>query len=141
MVRYHSLVIDAESLPKELIPIAWTSSSDALSFLETQQSNTTSDAYESHIKCRRSTESFSEVKNGTCWPSVQSDKSRRVLMGIMHSCRPHYGVQVCHMVILSNICNCSDLLCWVLHFWIFFWRAVSSRKCCYISWEANIQEL
>ncbi|XP_059457949.1 aminodeoxychorismate synthase, chloroplastic isoform X2 [Corylus avellana] len=87
VVRYHSLVIDAESLPKELIPIAWTSSSDALSFLETQQSNITSDAYE------RSTESFSEVKNGSCWPSVQSDKSRRVLMGVMHSCWPHYGLQ------------------------------------------------
>ena len=104
MVRYHSLVIDAESLSKELIPIAWTSSSDALSFLETQQSNITSDAYE------MSTESFSEVKNGSCWPSVQSDKSRRVLMGVMHSCWPHYGLQVSHMVILSNICNCSDLL-------------------------------
>ncbi|KAF3966479.1 hypothetical protein CMV_009430 [Castanea mollissima] len=26
VVRYHSLVIDAKSLPKELIPIAWTSS-------------------------------------------------------------------------------------------------------------------
>ncbi|XP_021295417.1 aminodeoxychorismate synthase, chloroplastic isoform X2 [Herrania umbratica] len=36
VVRYHSLVIDAKTLPKELIPIAWTSSDDTLSFLETQ---------------------------------------------------------------------------------------------------------
>lgn len=37
VVRYHSLVIDAETLPKELIPIAWTSSSDTLPFLGDQK--------------------------------------------------------------------------------------------------------
>lgn len=94
VVRYHSLVIDAESLPKELIPIAWTSSSDPLSFLEMHQSNTTSDAYDSQIGHKRPTASFSEVKNGSCWPALQSDeKSGGILMGIMHSCWPHYGLQ------------------------------------------------
>lgn len=93
VVRYHSLVIDAKSLPKELIPIAWTSSGDALSFFETQKSNIMSDAYESQIGHKSSSESFSEIKNGNCWPFVQFDESRRVLMGIMHSSRPHYGLQ------------------------------------------------
>ncbi|KAJ0544836.1 putative aminodeoxychorismate synthase [Helianthus annuus] len=45
VVRYHSLIIDAKSLPKELIPLAWT-----------------------------------------C-------EGMKVLMGIMHSTRPHYGLQ------------------------------------------------
>lgn len=110
MVRYHSLVIDAKSLPKELIPIAWTSSGDALSFFETQKSNIMSDAYESQIGHKSSSESISEIKNGNCWPFVQFDESRRVLMGIMHSSRPHYGLQVGHMVILLSVFNYSALL-------------------------------
>ncbi|KAB1219086.1 Para-aminobenzoate synthase [Morella rubra] len=93
VVRYHSLVVDAESLPKELIPIAWTSSSDAISLLETQKTNTLTDAYENQIGHRRTSESVLELKNGSFYPSIQSDKSRRVLMGIMHSSRPHYGLQ------------------------------------------------
>ncbi|KAK1317819.1 hypothetical protein QJS10_CPA05g02414 [Acorus calamus] len=37
VVRYHSLVIDADSLPKELIPIAWTASLHTHSYLETYE--------------------------------------------------------------------------------------------------------
>ncbi|TXG49552.1 hypothetical protein EZV62_025427 [Acer yangbiense] len=79
VVRYHSLVIDAESLPKELIPIAWTSSTDALSFRDTLKFDTIS----------------TQSKNESCLPSIHSNgsQSRKVLMGIMHSSRPHYGVQ------------------------------------------------
>ncbi|KAG2723524.1 hypothetical protein I3760_02G173700 [Carya illinoinensis] len=94
VVRYHSLVIDPESLPEELIPIAWTSSSNALSFLETRKSNAISDDYESQIGCSRSAKSFSECENGSRRPFVLSDKSKRVIMGIRHSSRPHYGLQV-----------------------------------------------
>lgn len=89
MVRYHSLVIDAETLPNELIPIAWTASTGALSFHHTQKSDVTSDA---------SADSFSaNLKNGSSWPLDYSNgvERRNVLMGIMHSTRPHYGVQVC----------------------------------------------
>ncbi|KAG2723523.1 hypothetical protein I3760_02G173700 [Carya illinoinensis] len=93
VVRYHSLVIDPESLPEELIPIAWTSSSNALSFLETRKSNAISDDYESQIGCSRSAKSFSECENGSRRPFVLSDKSKRVIMGIRHSSRPHYGLQ------------------------------------------------
>ncbi|KAM1406406.1 hypothetical protein ACFXTH_001082 [Malus domestica] len=87
VVRYHSLVIDAESLPDELIPIAWTSSMDALSFIETQKSD---------FSLEYAVGYFSEkLKNGSYSPFSHSGKmqSVKVLMGIMHSTRPHYGVQ------------------------------------------------
>ncbi|KAF3433924.1 hypothetical protein FNV43_RR25027 [Rhamnella rubrinervis] len=87
VVRYHSLVIDAESLPKELIPIAWTTSTDALSFHKTWNSDGTSDA---------SADSFStNQENGSSRPLGYSDRVQKgkVLMGIMHSTRPHYGLQ------------------------------------------------
>lgn len=100
MVRYHSLVIDPESLPKKLIPIAWTSSSNALPFLETCKFNTISDDCESQTGCSRSAKSFLECENGSHRPFVLSDKRKRVIMGIMHSSRPHYGLQVGNMVIL-----------------------------------------
>ncbi|XP_015877136.3 aminodeoxychorismate synthase, chloroplastic [Ziziphus jujuba] len=87
VVRYHSLVIDAETLPKELIPIAWTVSTGALSFHHTQKSDVPADA---------SADSFStNLKNGSSWPLSCSNgvQRRKVLMGIMHSTRPHYGLQ------------------------------------------------
>ena len=88
MVRYHSLIIDADSLPNELIPIAWTTSTDALSFLGTQKLDAASDP---------SAYSFQTKRQFSC-----SDRGerRKVLMGIMHSSRPHYGLQVCCMTFL-----------------------------------------
>lgn len=35
VVRYHSLVVDEDTLPKELVPTAWTCSGNTLSFLTT----------------------------------------------------------------------------------------------------------
>ncbi|KAI3846669.1 hypothetical protein MKX03_009017, partial [Papaver bracteatum] len=66
VVRYHSLVIDADSLPKELIPIAWSSSANTTSFLENQMSKVASNSFGENAK---------------------------LIMGIRHSTRPHYGVQ------------------------------------------------
>lgn len=85
MVRYHSLVIDAKTLSQELVPIAWTSSSDALSYLEIQKSGESPDAYESQMGQKR----------GNSSPSSHSEKIQngKILMGIMHCTRPHYGVQ------------------------------------------------
>uniref|UniRef100_A0ACD6AG35 Uncharacterized protein n=1 Tax=Avena sativa TaxID=4498 RepID=A0ACD6AG35_AVESA len=37
VVRYHSLVIEASSLPKDLVSIAWTASPKMLSFLDSDQ--------------------------------------------------------------------------------------------------------
>ncbi|KAF3325578.1 aminodeoxychorismate synthase [Carex littledalei] len=75
VVRYHSLVIEANSLPKELVPIAWTTSDRTLSFLETEHPCTISNPLSN--------------TNG----SSSFDLTKRVLMGVMHSSRPHYGVQ------------------------------------------------
>lgn len=98
MVRYHSLVIDAQSLPKEIVQIAWTTSTGTHSFLESQNSDFTSDACESQIRATIGYDTFSpELNNGTSWSFSRSRevKKRKILMGIMHSTRPHYGIQVC----------------------------------------------
>ncbi|KAI6676481.1 hypothetical protein NL676_037277 [Syzygium grande] len=91
VVRYHSLVLDAQTLPEELVPIAWTTSSDALSFPE---NNVVSpDAY---AKTREGYSTlFSEIRNENSWPFSHSEeiRSKKVLMAIMHSTWPHYGVQ------------------------------------------------
>ncbi|KAF8389427.1 hypothetical protein HHK36_026122 [Tetracentron sinense] len=96
VVRYHSLVIDADSLPEDLIPIAWTSSTDTLSFRETQHSNVIPDAFWSQSDRKIPVEYFAtDIKNTSSWSSNNSEgmKSTKVIMGIMHSTRPHYGVQ------------------------------------------------
>ncbi|XAR65404.1 Aminodeoxychorismate synthase [Bertholletia excelsa] len=96
VVRYHSLVIDAESLPKELIPVAWASSTNTLSFLGAQKSDVISDTYESLLCEQFSINSSSrKFNNGSLRPSVDSEaiQNGQVLMGIMHSTRPHYGLQ------------------------------------------------
>ncbi|XP_048231809.1 aminodeoxychorismate synthase, chloroplastic isoform X2 [Ricinus communis] len=95
VVRYHSLVIDADSLPKELVPIAWTTSVGTRSFLESQNSDLIPHAYESQIRPSISSDIFSsELNNGTSWSFNYSEvQSKKILMGIMHSARPHYGLQ------------------------------------------------
>lgn len=97
VVRYHSLVIDAESLPKELIPIAWTASDDTLSFLETQKFDAIPNAYESERQ-KANFDSFS-AQNGSYWGHVNGTKSRKVVMGIRHATWPHYGAQVSSKII------------------------------------------
>lgn len=96
VVRYHSLIIDADSLPKELIPIAWSNSADGFSYLGTLQSGEIPDAYQSQSRQKILLSDIStQIKNGSYRHSIYSNRMRReVLMGIMHSTRPHYGVQV-----------------------------------------------
>ncbi|PON45005.1 Para-aminobenzoate synthase, component I [Trema orientale] len=81
VVRYHSLIIDADSLPNELIPIAWTTSTDALSFLGTHKLDVIPDT---------SVDFLPTKGQFSCYDRVGR---RKVLMGIMHSSRPHYGLQ------------------------------------------------
>ncbi|KAL1295260.1 hypothetical protein AAHE18_19G199100 [Arachis hypogaea] len=86
VVRYHSLVIDSESLPEVLIPIAWTSSSSTLPFVGPKDHNI-SNALGTQREKNVFVDSFSpKAGNGTT-------RSPRVLMGIKHRTRPHYGVQ------------------------------------------------
>ncbi|CAJ2629623.1 para-aminobenzoate synthase-like protein [Trifolium pratense] len=93
VVRYHSLVIDSESLPEVLIPIAWTSTS-TLPFVEPK----VSDKYNGHeVQTDQSifVDSFlPEAGNGSSkLIDYGQTRNARVLMGVKHSTRPHYGVQ------------------------------------------------
>lgn len=97
VVRYHSLVIDPESLPKELIPIAWTSTPDALPFLGTQKLNSIPETHDGQTSQHLFVNRLSiKLQNGKVFPSYDPEKinSDKVLMGIMHTSWPHYGLQV-----------------------------------------------
>ncbi|KAM3359581.1 aminodeoxychorismate synthase, chloroplastic isoform X1 [Capsicum galapagoense] len=85
VVRYHSLVIDPKSLPKELIPIAWTSMAETLPFHGVGRSN-------SFLNASKEVE---DIFDGMLELSCDSKdlQSEKVLMGVMHSSRPHYGLQ------------------------------------------------
>lgn len=90
VVRYHSLVVDPQSLPKELVPIAWTSTDVALPFLGVQgaldRQSSQPVCFDSLSVRSRTRRSFTSFDNGKM-------KNEKVLMGIMHTSRPHYGLQ------------------------------------------------
>jgi para-aminobenzoate synthetase len=97
VVRYHSLVIEAGSLPDDLMSIAWTASPNLLSYHESEPTNVSpflgsldnnfmAIPLEHSISCGEQ----SNISNAN---ASESDGSR-VIMAIRHSKRPHYGVQV-----------------------------------------------
>ncbi|KZV24277.1 aminodeoxychorismate synthase-like [Dorcoceras hygrometricum] len=96
VVRYHSLVVDQRSLPKELTPIAWASSSDTIPYLGIQNSHPRLEDFDGPVVSQVSAKCFSTRSekrlhgNSSNPEEMQSDK---ILMGIMHSSRPHYGLQ------------------------------------------------
>lgn len=95
VVRYHSLIIDKESLPKELVPIAWTIYNDTGSFSDKNLCVPVSNSGRSLGD--GSVISVSEkLGNRSHWSSshVDGKQNRHILMGIMHSTFPHYGLQV-----------------------------------------------
>lgn len=97
VVRYHSLVIDADSLPEELIPIAWATSVHTLSFLGTQQSDIIPNAFGDKSTLQPIGLLDGKIKGkglSTINNNANDLKSTKVLMGVMHSNQPHYGVQV-----------------------------------------------
>ncbi|XP_068490347.1 LOW QUALITY PROTEIN: aminodeoxychorismate synthase, chloroplastic [Phaseolus vulgaris] len=93
-VRYHSLVIDSISLPKELIPIAWTSSTSTLPFIGSKDFGK-SNTHEAQTDPSIFVDPFlAKVGNGSSNRfDYGNTRSTRVVMGIRHSTRPHYGVQ------------------------------------------------
>lgn len=96
VVRYHSLVIDPQSLPMELIPIAWTSSPEAVPFLGIQGYDSVSDAHDRQGDQQMFDDCIAtKLNKRKSWPSCHPEEttSEKVLMGIMHSTRPHYGLQ------------------------------------------------
>lgn len=104
MVRYHSLVIDAKSLPRELISIAWTAFSDSPSSLDTMKFNSIPDVYQNQTTQKIPVDSIKDGKYQNLF-QFNGMQSGKIIMGIMHSSRPHYGVQVpflTHPYLLSN---------------------------------------
>lgn len=96
VVRYHSLVIDPSSLPRDLIPIAWTSSYETIPFHCIQNLDSCPDGFERQGGANLFAKSLStKSENGLQWDSsnLHELQDRNILMGIMHSSRPHYGLQ------------------------------------------------
>uniref|UniRef100_A0ACD5ZBN8 Uncharacterized protein n=1 Tax=Avena sativa TaxID=4498 RepID=A0ACD5ZBN8_AVESA len=94
VVRYHSLVIEASSLPKDLVSIAWTASPKMLSFLDSDQPDST--PYWGSLN-NLSLTNLSDYTNNGEVPITINNASKsdlyKIIMGIKHSSRPHYGVQ------------------------------------------------
>ncbi|KAJ4903197.1 hypothetical protein Rs2_17148 [Raphanus sativus] len=85
---------DKESLPKELVPIAWTIYNDTGSISKKKycvpvNNSVTPSGDGSIISISE------ELENQSYWPSshVDAKQDRHILMGIMHSTFPHYGLQ------------------------------------------------
>lgn len=101
-MRYHSLVIDAESLPNDLIPIAWTTSLRTLSFLESDRPA----AMNGSLWGRPRELCTIDLLDNIDARSVNYTDDlhcKKVLMGVMHSTRPHYGLQVsCALAVLIH---------------------------------------
>ncbi|OAY79010.1 putative aminodeoxychorismate synthase, chloroplastic [Ananas comosus] len=104
VVRYHSLVIDAESLPNDLIPIAWTTSLRTLSFLESDRPAAMNGSLwgRPHELCtidllgrphELCTIDLLDNINARGINYTDDLHCKKVLMGVMHSTRPHYGLQ------------------------------------------------
>ncbi|CAL5040328.1 unnamed protein product [Urochloa decumbens] len=96
VVRYHSLVIEAGSLPDDLMSIAWTASPNLLSYLESDRTNVSTflGSLDNNFMATPLEHSISggEPSNISNGNASESDGSR-VIMAIRHSSRPHYGVQ------------------------------------------------
>ncbi|XP_073006000.1 probable aminodeoxychorismate synthase, chloroplastic isoform X1 [Typha latifolia] len=94
VVRYHSLVIHPDSLPKDLIPIAWTTSLHSLSFHGKEQADVLTDAFWGSSKqFPKMAHSESNINGISTIDNIADLHSTNILMGVMHCTRPHYGVQ------------------------------------------------
>lgn len=112
VVRYHSLVLEGEKLPSELVPIAWTSVRDALPFLQKADQ-----VYNHSAGCGEASMLSGQI-SGTA--------AGKVLMGVMHSSWPHYGLQFHPESVATSygrqiFRNFRDLT-------VDYWQAVSSKN-------------
>ena len=73
VVRYHSLLVDAQALPTSLQPICWTEGADAALQLSSDPGNTAGASRQQ--------------------ASQDADSLAGLLMGLAHTAQPHYGVQ------------------------------------------------
>lgn len=127
VVRYHSLVIDADTLPEDILPIAWTTSNEALP-LSDDRNTDMSKRMNDHAMQKH----FDDDLLMGRYSSTPLNKPRKVIMGVRHSTRPHYGVQVSAGLCFS-IAACR--FCYILNP---FQYAVSSRECGNMLWSTDI---
>ena len=94
-MRYHSLVIESGSLPDDLTSIAWTASPNLHSYLESGRSNVSTflGSLDNNFMTNPLEYSYNDGELSSIGHTSESDDGR-VIMGIRHSSRPHYGVQV-----------------------------------------------
>jgi para-aminobenzoate synthetase len=107
VVRYHSLVIDASSLPEDLVSIAWTASPKMLSFLDSDQPDGT--PFWGSLNNLSLSNPSDYTSNGEVPITINNASNSdfyKIVMGIKHSSRPHYGVQVYWLLLFVLLFIC-----------------------------------
>jgi para-aminobenzoate synthetase len=106
-VRYHSLVIDASSLPEDLVSIAWTASPKMLSFLDSDQPDGTPFwALSNNLSLSNLSDYTSNGEVSITTNNASKSDFYKIIMGIKHSSRPHYGVQVYWLLLFVLLFIC-----------------------------------
>ncbi|KAK9099765.1 hypothetical protein Scep_023195 [Stephania cephalantha] len=90
VVRYHSLAIDADSLPNEVIPIAWSCTADTLSSIENKKYGIADEVFGHQ---NDNNKAHADVEQRYSSNFLERAGNTKVIMGIMHATQPHYGVQ------------------------------------------------
>jgi para-aminobenzoate synthetase len=110
VVRYHSLIIEAGSLPDDLLSISWTASPKLLSFLESDQTDVSNSVFWGSLGNFLVNPSQCSSNGGELSNTDSESDNCRVIMGIRHSSRPHYGVQVyagfLYVIIILIVMKC-----------------------------------
>ncbi|XP_020578441.1 probable aminodeoxychorismate synthase, chloroplastic isoform X2 [Phalaenopsis equestris] len=96
VMRYHSLVVAAESIPEELVPTSWITSVGTHSYFETQEYDMSCGSF---VNQTHNFQPFGDLSGdlegaGLSDIDILNDPERsKILMGLMHCSKPHYGVQ------------------------------------------------
>jgi anthranilate/para-aminobenzoate synthase component II len=107
VVRYHSLVIEADSLPEDLVSIAWTASPKMLSFLDSDQPvNTPFWGSLDNISLTSPSDCTNHGEGPITRKNASISDFYKIVMGIKHSSSPHYGVQVYRLLLFVLLFNC-----------------------------------
>ena len=95
VVRYHSLVVDATSLPECLEPIAWTCGGHHAVQLDKDQKGL--GGFQASLSAESSVDSRSSIEGSRREPGFETGAggiiAQPLIMAIAHRSRPHFGVQ------------------------------------------------